>query len=113
MPPKRGVPRAPGHLSEPQRKLWRVTVADYELAGEAHALRLLTLACEALDRCAQAREAIERHGLTFEDGNGNPRARPEVAVERDARLAAARLFRELALPLEDPDDARPPRFGGS
>ncbi|HEU4973580.1 MAG TPA: hypothetical protein VFT50_00720 [Baekduia sp.] len=80
-------------------------VAGYGLADEPHALRLLTLALEASDRCEQARRAIAEYGLTFSDGNGNPRARPEVQIERDSRLAAARLFRELALPLDDPDEA--------
>lgn len=109
MPPAKGSRRAPAHLTPASRALWRQTVLDYGLEDEAHALRLLTLACEALDRCEGARQALAEHGTTYEDRFGAPKARPEVAIERDARLAAARLFRELALPLEDADDARPPR----
>lgn len=95
MPPMKGSRRAPAHLTESARALWRQVDAEYDL--EDFERRLLTLACEALDRCDQARLAIREHGLTCEDGKGNPRPRPEVAIERDARLAAARLFRELNL----------------
>ena len=113
MPPARGSKRAPAHLSPESRKLWAQTVADYSLAEEAHSLKLLTLACEALDRCEEARAALAEHGTTYEDRWGCPKSRPEVGIERDARLAAARLFRELALPLDDPDEARPNPLGPS
>ena len=39
-------------------------------------------------------------GLTFEDPHGCPKTRPEVAIERDSRLAFARLVRELDLDVE-------------
>jgi len=81
--------------------------AEYEL--EDHHLRLLTLAAEAWDRTQQAREALEEHGLTYLDRFDQPRSRPEVAIERDSRIAFARLLRELALDIEAPPDAaRPP-----
>jgi len=107
MPPSRGTHRAPAHLSDASRALWRKVDAEYEL--EDHHRRLLTLACEALDRCDQAREALAEHGLTCLDGQGNPRPRPEVAIERDSRIAVARLFRELNLEDAPEPDARPPR----
>jgi hypothetical protein len=56
----------------------------------------------------QAREAL-KGGLTYEDRFGCPRARPEIAVERDSRIGFARLVRELGLDVNNPDDARPPR----
>jgi len=70
---------------------------------EQHHQKLLTLACEAWDRCQQAREALAEHGLTFEDRFGQPRPRPEVAIERDSRMSFARLVRQLAL-----EDIEPP-----
>jgi hypothetical protein len=81
-------------------------VNDYDLEG--HHLRLLQLASEAWDRCQQARIALDTHGLTFEH-QGRPMSRPEIAVERDSRLAFARLLRELDLDVDPPAEAsRPP-----
>jgi phage terminase small subunit len=82
-----------------------------EFALEQHHLHLLTLACEALDRAAQAREALAEHGTVFIDRYGQPRARPEVQIERDSRIAFARLLRELGLDVEGPSESpRPPRI---
>jgi len=88
---------------------WRTVAADYAL--EAHHLRILTLAAESWDRGVEAREAIARHGTVYVDRFDQPRARPEVAIERDSRIAFARLVRELALDLDQPDEtSRPPRL---
>jgi P27 family predicted phage terminase small subunit len=83
-------------------------VRDYDL--EPHHLRLLQAACEAWDRYQQARMALAEHGLTFTDEKGMVRARPEAAIERDARTAFARLVRELDLDVEPPSEerSRPP-----
>lgn len=104
---KPSSPRPPRHL-QPATRRWFASVVDgYEL--EEHHVRLLTLAGEAWDRCGQARQAIATHGLTFTDRLGNVRARPEVSIERDARLAFARLVRELDLDVDPPSaPSRPP-----
>ncbi len=93
-------PRAPRHLRPLTRKWWASVVAEYEL--EEHHVRLLTAAAESWDRAQQAREALAKHGLVYKDRFGAPRARPEVAVERDSRIVFARLVRELALDVEPP-----------
>jgi hypothetical protein len=82
-------------------------IEAYELQN--HHEHLLRLACEALDRCEQARRLLAEHGLRFE-ADGMPKTRPEVAIERDSRLAFARLLRELDLDLEGPvnNELRPP-----
>lgn len=99
-------PQAPKHLQPATRRWFKGVCADFEL--EPHHLRLLTLAAEAWDRGQQAREALV-NGLTFEDRFGQPHARPEVAIERDSRIAFARLLRELALDVEPPKQpGRPP-----
>jgi P27 family predicted phage terminase small subunit len=100
--------KAPEHLSAATKKWWKAVEDEYSL--DAHHYRLLQLACEAWDRCAQAREALEEHGLTYEDRFNAPHPRPEVAIERDSRLAFARLVRELNLDTE-PEEPRPPRLG--
>lgn len=103
-----GRRRAPAHLRPATRRWWASVVAGYEL--EAHHERLLTLACEAFDRCEQAREVLDTDGVTFLDRFGTPRAHPCVAIERDSRLAFARLVRELDLDTEPPPTSRrPPR----
>ena len=78
-----------------------------EYALEPHHERLLTLAGEAWDRCEQAREALDEYGLVFLDRHGGVKPRPEVAIERDSRIAFARLLRELDLDDEPTPDRRP------
>jgi phage terminase small subunit len=90
-----GAPTPPAHLRPDTRAWWREVVARYEL--EPQHLRLLRLAAEAWDRANQARRILAKRGLTYRDRFGQPRARPEVAIERDARMAFARLLRELDL----------------
>lgn len=98
---------APIHL-HPATRAWFVHVTEnYHL--EQHHLRLLTLAAQAWDRAEQARQALVECGLTYEDRFGSPRTRPEVAIERDARIAFARLIRELDLDVGPPSTpSRPP-----
>jgi phage terminase small subunit len=100
----------PQHLEPPTRRWWSSVVRDYEL--EPHHVRLLTLAGEAWDRCVEAREALDEHGLTFTDRFGCPKSRPEVAIERDSRLGFARMVRELALDDTESPETRPPRIPG-
>jgi len=104
-------PEAPGHLRKATAKWWQTVCRDYEM--EPHHLRLLTLAAESWDRCQEAREALATNGLTYQDRFNQPRSRPEVAIERDSRIAFARLLRELALDVEPPPSSRPPRAGGN
>ena len=78
-------------------------VRDFEVAE--HHERLLSLAGEAFDRAQEAREALEVDGLFFRDRFGQPRAHPAAAVERDSRLAFARLLRELDLDVDEPEGA--------
>ncbi|MCC6228522.1 MAG: P27 family phage terminase small subunit [Phycisphaerales bacterium] len=104
----RPVHEPPAHLRPASSAWFREVVAEFAL--ESHHLHLLALACEALDRAADAREAIARHGAVYVDRYGQPRARPEVGIERDSRIAFARLLRELGLDVEGPSEApRPPR----
>ncbi len=102
---------APNHLKTATQK-WFVSVIE-EYVLEAHHIRILTLACEAWDRGQTARSAIEKFGMVYTDRYDCPKPRPEIGIERDSRIAFARLLRELGLDIAGtPDDVRPPRVGG-
>ena len=100
----------PEHLSPATRRWYRQVARGYEL--EPHHLRLLALASEAWDRGQEARLLVAAEGLVVLDRFEQPRPHPAVGIERDSRLAFARLLRELALDAEPPTEARPPRTGG-
>jgi phage terminase small subunit len=104
--------KPPRHLSAAMRAWFRCVSTDFQL--EPHHVRLLALAATAWDRAEAARAAIEAEGLTYTDRFGAPRARPEVAIERDARLAFARLIRELDLDADvTPESRRPPAINSN
>ena len=99
--------KPPAHLSREVKKWFAQVIESYEL--EPHHLRLLTLAAESWDRCSQARAIIDEQGLTYLDRFEAPRARPEISIERDNRLAFVRIIRELDLDIDAPAQAsRPP-----
>lgn len=105
--PAANSPAPPSHLTEEAAGWWRNVTADYDF--EPHHLRLLQAACEAWDRMQQAREAVAADGITFKAANGDLKANPAVAIERDARTAFARLVRELDLDASAPPErSRPP-----
>jgi len=88
----------PIHLSESARKIYKSIVENYKL--EERHLAVLTKALEAYDRADQAKQILDEQGLTFINRAGNPQPRPEVAIERDSRLAFARLLKDLGLDYE-------------
>jgi phage terminase small subunit len=109
MTPRSASARPPRHLRPATRRWWALAAAEWDF--EEHHLRVLTLAGEHWDRAAAAREALTKHGLTFEDRFGAPKPRPEVAIARDSTIVFARLLRELRLDVE-PDDPRVPGLNG-
>jgi phage terminase small subunit len=102
-------PEPPDHLSD-DAKLWFGQVVE-TFALEPHHVRLLTLAAQAWDRAEEARIHLVIFGTTYTDRFGQPKARPEVAIERDSRIAFARLLRELGLESAPADSPRPPSIG--
>jgi phage terminase small subunit len=101
------LPKPPAHLSPSAAQWWEIVIRDYILAE--HHLRLLQLACEAWDRAQEARAQLEDDGLTV-TGPSGVRAHPCIAIEHNARIAVARLVRELDLDTEPPipDRVGPP-----
>ena len=105
-------PEPPKHLSEGVKEWWRAVGREYTL--DAHHWRLLQCAGEAWDRMTLAREAVAKDGIVFRDSNGNLKAHPACSIEKDARIAFARLVRELDLDAEGPADrSRPPAIGSN
>ena len=103
------LPPPPAHLSEAMQTWWRQVMHDYAL--EPHHLRLLEAACDAWDRMVEARETLREEGLTVETKQGGTKRHPCADIERDARLAFARLLRELDLDADAPPERpewRPP-----
>src|SRR4029453_2539211 len=101
--------QAPSHLTAATRRWVTQVAAEYDL--EPHHWRLLTLCAEAWDRGKEARAAIAKFGAVYTDRFGQPTARPEIAIERDSRIAFARLLREWNLDMAVPDP-RPPGLSG-
>jgi P27 family predicted phage terminase small subunit len=97
------LPPPPAHLSPSAAHWWTSVCETYVL--QEHHLRLLQLCCEAWDRAQQARKELAK-GLTIRTADGGIRTHPAVAIERDSRLAVARLVRELDLDTEPPPPER-------
>jgi len=55
----------------------------------------------------QAREVLRREGLTVPTAGGSSKRHPASEIERDSRLAFARLVRELDLDVEPPPSDKP------
>lgn len=106
------LPAPPDHLSERAAGLWVDVVEGYDLAP--HQVELLQRACEASDRADEARDLLAADGLVVTDRYGQVKPHPAAAIERDSRIAEARLLRELALEPGSPEeDPRPPRTGAA
>jgi P27 family predicted phage terminase small subunit len=99
----------PDHLSDRCKALWASVLHDWLL--EDHAVELLRLALEALDRAEEARRIVDAEGPVVYSSTGRPAKHPAVTIVNDCSVVAARLFRELGLDL--PNESRPPRRGGS
>lgn len=101
--------RLPAHLRAKTRE-WAEGILDaYEF--ETHHTKLLVLACQAWDEAERARARRARFGDTYLDRFKQPRIRPEVKVEHDARIAFARILRELRLDSTEGPESRPPALG--
>ncbi len=101
--------KPPAHLTLESRKFWKWAVAEFVL--EQHDLKLLQLACEALDTAAACRAQLALEGRTYLDVRGKPKAHPAVNMHRDATATVAKCLRELRLS-EVAEESRPPRTGG-
>ena len=104
----RRASRPPKHLRPTTRRWFNWVLDNFDM--EEHHVKLHTAASESWDRMQQAREASGQHGITYTDRFGAPKPRPEVAIERDAKIVFSRMIRELRLDLEG-SESRPPGLG--
>jgi P27 family predicted phage terminase small subunit len=84
------IPRAPQHLSDEMKDLWKAILRDLDL--EPDALVTFRAACEQWDRAQQARELINRDGLML-----NGKAHPALTAEKNAYQNYLRCMRALGL----------------
>jgi phage terminase small subunit len=80
-------PAPPLHLGQPEQQIWRDVLADLPHAPTSAVLAILRAGLEAHQRARLAAEAISRDGMTVCGRDGQQRAHPLLAVERDARQA--------------------------
>ncbi|MDU0343703.1 hypothetical protein [Bosea rubneri] len=100
--------RVPKHLRKPTKSWVKSVLSDFDL--EEHHFKLLISAAESWDRITAAREIIDAQGMTYQDRFDQPKARPEIAIERDNKVVFARLLRELSLDgVDAPEAPRAPR----
>jgi len=101
---------APKHLSKKAKDFFNKIAKEYDL--EEHHLKILTLACECLDRIEQAKRVISKTALIYRDRFDQPKINPAAKIELENKITFARLMRELCLDIEPPGDiGRPPGLG--
>lgn len=103
--------KVPKNLKESTKSWIKKINHDYFL--ESHHQKLLILAGQAWDEAQASRKVIDKDGPVYLDRFQQPKKRPEVEIEADARIAFCRIMRELSLS-EEPPDNRPPalKYGG-
>lgn len=77
-------PKPPSHLSKKAKEQWRRIVEAFQIDDEPGRM-LLTSACEAYDRLAQARAELKRDGISVIDRWGQRKQHPSVLTEASAR----------------------------
>ena len=102
--------KAPAHLSKESRDWWEQIYNEFQL--ESAQVKLLTAAADSWDRMIQAQKGIKEHGLCFVDRHGSRKPSPEISIERDSRIAFARIVRELSISSAPTGESRPPIISG-
>jgi phage terminase small subunit len=99
--------KPPLYLKKETRDWMNYVLSEYDI--DQHHFRLLTLAAEAWETGQEARAAIAEHGAVYLDRFNAPRKRPEVSIQAEARIAFAKILRELDLDVDPPaTGSRPP-----
>jgi P27 family predicted phage terminase small subunit len=98
----------PAHLSAESGAFWREMVAAYGIHDPA-GVRLLTVACEALDTARAAEREVAANGLTLPCRDGR-KTNPAASIMRDSRAQLLQALKQLELlAADDPKPlGRPP-----
>jgi len=99
------------HLDPPERRLHVALSACADL-NDVYSQKLLLTALEAHQRARQARESIDKAGMTLVDKFGQIKAHPLLCVERDSRAAFLTAMRLLNIDVEKPGPVGRPAGGG-
>ena len=99
------TPSPPRHLKASGKAFWKKIAEQYELLD--HDFARLEGACIALDRAAEAREAIAKDGAVVTDRFDQAKEHPAVRIESASWGTFRLLVRELGLDDELPADNRP------
>ena len=102
-----GFPEPPPELNDGAAAIWRTVCGRFVF--EPHEIALLAVTLSAWTRMDEARCVLDREGTVYVDRFGAPRSRPEVAHERDNRIAFMRGWRELGLDEAVAEAAKSPR----
>jgi hypothetical protein len=98
------LPAPPRDLGTTGRQWWSEVLTQFELRADE--LPVLTEACHALDRAAEARAAVAADGMLVQ-GRFGPKQHPGLAIERSSVLLFSRLLRQMGLPADAAPTARP------
>lgn len=103
--------KPPKHLNRAAKKLWRELQAEYGIA-DAGGLALLQTACECWAEMEQAREILDREGMTIEsDTTGFKRLNPAAKALKEARASFFRAISMLNLDVAFDGPALPKKGG--
>ncbi len=87
------LPRAPQSCKAAGRRLWKDTVAAYDL--DEGALCLLRNACHVADTCAALQEVVDKSGPLVRSRLDEVRVNPLIIELRSQRVLLERLLRSL------------------
>jgi P27 family predicted phage terminase small subunit len=100
--------KTPSNLGRDGRQLWREALEQFGV-NDAPGLRLLEVACRALDRLHEAQAAIRADGVVILDRYGCKKAHPALRIEKEARDGFLGALRQLNFDIAPPKQpGRPP-----
>jgi hypothetical protein len=94
--------KTPAGTGPAGRRLWKATLAEFELAE--HEMALLRQAVRVADTCEDLQAVVDAEGPLV-----GGRTHPALVELRAQRLLLARLVVALRVPLGDQEDAQPGR----